>query len=248
MPELRRREAWLRSAASDVAPGPAWSAAFAGADVAVIAEVKRRSPSAGAIALDLNPGSLAREYEVGGARAVSVLTNEPFFGGTLADVESVRATTGLPVLRKDFIVDPVQLYETRAIGASATLLIVRALEQPELCDLQQLASELGLGTLIEVHDMRELERALAVGPECVGVNSRDLTTFSVDVNGMADIVSSVPNGIATVAESGLQSRSDVEKVAAWGADAVLIGTALSSASAPARAIEQLVGVKRRDRS
>jgi len=228
-------------------PSP-WSAAFAGPDVAVVAEVKRRSPSAGDIAPDLDPAFLASEYDAGGARAVSVLTNERFFGGSLADVESVRAAITRPILRKDFILDPVQLYETRAIGASATLLIVRALEPQQLADLHQLASELGLATLIEVHDVKELEEALRVSPDCLGVNSRDLTTFQVDVNQMAHVVRSVPAGITTVAESGMENRADVETVASWGADAVLIGTALASSREPAKAVEQLTGVKRRGRS
>lgn len=248
LPELRRREAELRSAVADLPAPPPWSAAFKGPDVAVIAEVKRRSPSAGDIAPDLDPTLLASDYEAGGARAVSVLTNEHFFGGSLADVESVRAAITRPILRKDFIVDPVQLYETRAIGASATLLIVGALDPQQLTDLHQLASELGLGTLIEVHDAKELEDALRVGPDCLGVNSRDLNTFGVDVNQMADIVRSVPCGITTVAESGLANRADVERVASWGADAVLIGTALASSQQPARAVAQLTGVKRCDRS
>ena len=248
LPDLRRREAELRSAVAELPAPPEWSAAFNGPDVAVIAEVKRRSPSVGDIAPDLDPTSLAREYDAGGACVVSVLTNERFFGGSLADVESVRVAITRPILRKDFILDPVQLYETRAIGASATLLIVRALEPQQLTDLHQLASELGLGTLIEVHDAMELEEALRVSPNCLGVNSRDLTTFRVDVNQMADIVRSVPCGITTVAESGLANRADVEKVASWGADAVLIGTALASSRQPARAVEQLTGVKRRDRS
>jgi indole-3-glycerol phosphate synthase len=232
----------------DLPAPPPWSGAFEGPDLAVIAEIKRRSPSAGDIAPELDPVLLATEYETGGAQAVSVLTNGPFFGGALADVESVRAAIKRPILRKDFIVDPVQLYETRAIGASATLLIVRALELPQLTDLHQLALELGLGTLIEVHDARDLEDALRVSPLCLGVNSRDLTTFQVDVNQTEAVVRSVPAGITAVAESGLESRADVEKVATWGADAVLIGTALASSPEPAKAVAQLTGVKRRGRS
>jgi len=248
LPDLRRRQAELRSAVADLPAPPSWSAVFDGPDVAVIAEVKRRSPSVGDIAPDLDPAFLASEYETGGARAVSVLTNEVFFGGSLADVESIRAVITRPILRKDFILDPVQLYETRAIGASATLLIVRALEPQQLADLHQLALELGLGTLIEVHDAKELEEALRVSPDCLGVNSRDLTTFRVDVNQVADVVRSVPAGIMTVAESGLKNRADVEKVASWGADAVLIGTALARSREPAKAVERLTGVKKRGRS
>jgi indole-3-glycerol phosphate synthase len=151
------------------------------------------------------------------------------------------------VLRKDFIVDAVQIYETRAIGASAVLLIVRALGPGQLAELHELASDLGLGVLLEVHDERELDDALRVGPRCVGVNSRDLTTFRVDVDRMGEVLRSVPPGITAIAESGLESRADVEKAASWGADAVLVGTALARSQEPAKAVKQLTGVTRRGR-
>ena len=165
---LEPRAGELEAAARAAPPAPYWSGALEGPDVAVIAEVKRRSPSAGAIAPDLEPARLAAEYERGGARAISVLTDEVHFGGSLGDLEEVRGAVSLPVLRKDFIVAPIQLYEAKAAGASAVLLIVRALEDTELAELSETALELGLGRLVEVHGAGELERALALDPESWG--------------------------------------------------------------------------------
>ena len=243
--EPRARD--LEAAARAASPAPDWSAALAGTDVAVIAEVKRRSPSAGAIAPDLEPGRLAADYERGGARAVSVLTDEMHFGGSLGDLEEVRRAVALPVLRKDFLVAPIQLWEAKAAGASAVLLIVRALEDTELEELSEAALELGLGRLVEVHRAGELERALALEPESVGVNSRDLDTFSVDLATIEATLREVPPGIVAVAESGLRCREDVVRVAEWGADAVLVGTALARAPDPGGAVSHLTGVERRGR-
>ncbi|MEE8193034.1 MAG: indole-3-glycerol phosphate synthase TrpC [Gemmatimonadales bacterium] len=244
---LEPRAGELEAAARAAPPAPDWGAVLAGPDVAVIAEVKRRSPSAGAIAPDLEPARLAAEYERGGARAVSVLTDEVHFGGSLGDLEEVRGAVALPVLRKDFIVAPIQLYEARAAGASAVLLIVRALEDAELAELSETALELGLGRLVEVHGAGELERALALDPESVGVNSRDLDTFRVDLAAIEATLREVPSGITAVAESGLGCREDVVRVAEWGADAVLVGTALAGAPDPGRAVSDLTGVERRGR-
>ncbi len=243
--EPRARD--LEAAARAASPAPDWSAALAGTDVAVIAEVKRRSPSAGAIAPDLEPGRLAADYERGGARAVSVLTDEMHFGGSLADLEEVRRAVALPVLRKDFLVAPIQLWEAKAAGASAVLLIVRALEDTELEELSEAALELGLGRLVEVHRAGELERALALEPESVGVNSRDLDTFSVDLATIVATLREVPPGVVAVAESGLRCREDVVRVAEWGADAVLVGTALARTPDPSAAVSDLTGVERRER-
>lgn len=214
----------------------------------MIAEVKRRSPSAGTIAAGLDPVAVARSYESGGAGAISVLTDSEFFGGSLEDLEQVRAGVRVPVLRKDFILDPVQVYQSRAAGASAVLLIVRALDQSELADLSQLARELGLGVLVEVHSQAELDSALRVAPTSIGVNSRDLMTFRVDVESTQAVLRAIPGRISAVAESGLKSRADVERVAEWGVDAVLVGTALAGASNPAAAVAELGGVLRRDRN
>ncbi|UCF40779.1 MAG: indole-3-glycerol phosphate synthase TrpC [Gemmatimonadota bacterium] len=241
---LKGERAALEAAARAAPRPPGWSGVFGGAQVAVIAEVKRRSPSAGAIAEGLEPADLARSYAAGGASAISVLTEGEHFGGSLADLEAVRRAVRMPVLRKDFVVDALQLYEARAAGASAVLLIVRALDQGRLVELAGAAGELGLGRLLEVHDASELERALAVEAESIGVNSRDLDDFSVDVARIEQVVRLVPPGVAVVAESGMSGRSDVEQVAAWGADAVLVGTALAGAADPEGAVRSLAGVAR----
>ncbi len=244
---LAPRAGELEAAARAAAPAPVWSEALTGPDVAVIGEVKRRSPSAGVIAPDLEPGRLAAAYETGGARAVSVLTDEIHFGGSLRDLREVRGAIRIPVLRKDFIVAPIQLLEARAAGASAVLLIVRALDDGELRELSAAAVELGLGRLVEVHGAGELDRALALDPESVGVNSRDLDTFAVDLTTIEATLGEVPSGVVAVAESGLGCREDVLRVAGWGADAVLVGTALAGAPNPKGAVADLTGVERRGR-
>lgn len=245
---LRPRRAELAAAARAAPLVPAWAAAFGGGEVAVIAEVKRRSPSAGAIAEGLVPERQAAAYAAGGARAISVLTEPVHFGGVLADLEAAARAVAVPVLRKDFIVEPEQLYEARAAGASAVLLIVRALARARLGELRALARELGLGCLIEVHRAAELDDALAAAPESVGVNSRDLETFALDVDAALRLVREIPPGIVAVAESGLATRADVERTAAAGADAVLVGTALARAGDPAAAVRGLVGVRRLGRA
>jgi indole-3-glycerol phosphate synthase len=247
LPDLRRSEADLRAAADAAPATAAWGDAFAGEDVAVIGEVKRRSPSTGAIALELNPALLAASYQAGGASAISVLTNEPFFGGTIGDLEAVQRAVEIPVLRKDFIIDPVQLYEAKASGASAVLLIVRALDAVRLEELYVLAAELKLGALVEVHDEGELEVAMRMTPAVVGVNSRDLETFRVDVSAMQNVLRLMPQEVVAVAESGMRNRADVELVSSWGADAVLIGTALAQSVEPAETVRTLTGVKRHGR-
>jgi indole-3-glycerol phosphate synthase len=242
---LRGRAAELESEASAAPVPPAWREVLVGADVALIAEIKRRSPSAGTIASDLEPATRASAYVAGGARAISVLTEGTHFGGSLADLEEVCGAVQVPLLRKDFIIDPVQLYEARAAGASAVLLIARALEGVLLADLAHAAQELGLARLFEVHDPAELDRVLALEPESVGVNSRDLETFAVDLSAIEPVLRRVPAGVIAVAESGLATRDDVQRVAEWGADAVLVGTALARAQDPAWAAGELCGVPRR---
>jgi indole-3-glycerol phosphate synthase len=245
---LRARRDALRSAAERTDPPPQFTGALRGATVAVIAEVKRRSPSAGAIAESLSPATHARAYAAGGAAAISVLTDETYFGGSLADLDAVREAVTLPLLRKDFILDELQLYEARAHGASAVLLIVRVLEPPRLRDLAQAARELALAPVVEVHDADELERALAVEPGAVGVNARDLDTFRVETERIEPILRAVPQAITAIAESGLSRRPDVERVAAWGADAVLVGSAIAAAADPEAAVRGLTGVARRGRT
>lgn len=212
--------------------------------MAVIGEVKRRSPSAGVIAEGLSPAGHARAYVSGGAVAVSVLTDPVHFGGSLEDLAEVVRSVPVPVLRKDFILDEPQLYEARIHGASAVLLIVRVLEAGALRELAAGAKEVGLGRLVEVHGPEELDRALEVAPETVGVNARDLETFLVDVEGIEAVLRAVPGDTIAVAESGLATRADVERVAAWGADAVLVGTAIAASADPAGAVRGLAGVAR----
>src|SRR5690348_14577623 len=200
--ELARRAA--------AAPEPRrFAPALAGPTIGVISEVKRRSPSAGAIREDLDPVAHARAYEQGGAVAISVLTDERHFGGTLDDLSQVARSVSVPVLRKDFILDELQLYEARAAGASAALLIVRALDGTRLAALASGARRLGLAVLVEVHDDAELAAALAVEPTAIGVNSRDLATFAVDLALAERLVARIPAGVPVVAESGIETRADV---------------------------------------
>jgi indole-3-glycerol phosphate synthase len=241
---LRPQRAVLRRRAEQAPLPPRWETVFVGEHVAVIGEVKRRSPSSGPIAEHLSPAAHARAYVSGGAAGVSVLTDPVHFGGSLDDLTEVAGAVSVPVLRKDFILDEAQLYEARLHGASAVLLIVRALDRAALGDLAAGARDLGLGRLVEVHDLTELDRALEVAPETIGVNARDLDTFAVDVERVEPVLRAVPSGHRAIAESGLATRADVERVASWGADAVLVGTAIASAGDPAAAVRRLVGVAR----
>jgi indole-3-glycerol phosphate synthase len=183
----------------------------------------------------------------GGADAISVLTEGPHFGGSLDDLAAVRRAVPVPVLCKDFIVDPLQLYESRAAGASAVLLIARVLDHPRLEELSAGARALGLARLVEVHALDELDRVLALAPEAVGVNARDLVTFVVRPEGAAPVLAAIPDGVLAIAESGIATRADVERVAAWGADAILVGTALAGSADPRAAVRALVGVSRAGR-
>lgn len=194
--------------------------------IALIAEVKRRSPSRGDIAPDLDPVQVAREYVAGGASCLSVLTDGPHFGGSREDLEEVRAAVAVPVLRKDFTVAPADVYDARIMGADAVLLIVALLEQTELNHLHELATGLGLVALVEVHDEEELARALEVGARLIGVNQRDLHSFEVDRERAARVAGHIPEGVVKVAESGVESPGDVEALAKAGFDAVLVGEAL----------------------
>src|SRR6266581_2109277 len=206
--------------------------ALDGRAVGVIAEVKRRSPSAGAIRADLDPVRHARAYQRGGAVAISVLTEQPHFGGSLADLAAVAREVGLPVLRKDFIVHDLQVVEARAAGAAAVLLIARLLAPGALRRPARAARAQGLGTLIEAHTEDELDRALAAEPTAVGVNSRDLATFAVHLEAAERLVGKVPPDIPAVAESGIAARPDVERMAAAGADLVLVGTSVARTADP----------------
>jgi indole-3-glycerol phosphate synthase len=206
----------------------------------VIAEFKRRSPSAGTLRERADAESVVRAYERGGASALSVLTEGPHFGGSLEDLRVAREASELPILRKDFILDPYQLYEARAAGADAVLLIVAALEDRELAALHERARELALEALVEVHDARELETALDIGAELVGINNRDLRDFSVDVERTSRLVREVPDGVGVVSESGIATAEQLRALAAQGVDAVLVGEALMRAPEPEAALRELL--------
>lgn len=215
-----------------------------GPAVGLIAELKRRSPSQGAIRADLDPVAHARGYLRGGATAISVLTEEEHFGGSIADLARVAAAVSVPVLRKDFILDELQIMEARAAGASAVLLIARVLSPDQIRALAQAAGTWGLGTLIEVHAENELDAALAAQPAALGVNARDLSTFVIDMRAAERTIGRVPAGVVVVAESGVERREDVERYAAAGADLVLVGTSVARHADPEEAVRELVGVKR----
>lgn len=214
-------------------------AALRAPGIGVIAEVKRSSPSAGPIA-DADPGEQAERYERGGAVAVSVLTEPRYFGGTLADIRLARRRCALPILRKDFIVDPSQVLEARAEGADAVLLIAAALDRSELEDLQAAARELGLAALVEAHTPEDLAKALGVGAAIVGVNARDLETLEVDIDRALALLADIPAGPVRVLESGVSTRRDVRRAEEAGAEAVLIGEALMRAADPERELRRLL--------
>jgi indole-3-glycerol phosphate synthase len=216
-------------------------AALAGPGLSVIAEHKRSSPSAGVIRADLELADVVSAYERAGAAALSVLTEESRFGGTLADLGAARAAAGLPILRKDFIVDEYQVYEALAGGADAVLLIVAAMEAGPLAHLHALASRLGLAVLVEVHDAAELEVARALKADIIGINNRDLTTLEVDVERTFELLPDVPEGVVVVAESGFRERAELERLAAAGVDAVLIGEALMRSPDIEAATRSLLG-------
>ena len=211
--------------------------------VAVIAEIKRRSPSKGDLAPDLMPAALAEAYADGGADCLSVLTDVEFFGGSADDLIEARGACELPVLRKDFTVSEADVYEARAMGADAVLLIVAALSQAELTATRMLADDLAMAALVEVHDEHELERALAAGADLVGVNQRDLRTFAVDVARAEHLAAAMPPGIVKVAESGIRDAGEVSRLAGCGYDAVLVGESLVTAPDPAAAVRMLKGAR-----
>jgi indole-3-glycerol phosphate synthase len=221
----RRREVPLAPVAEPW-PRRRFAEALRRPGLALIAEHKRSSPSAGVIRDDVTLEQVVGAYERGGAAALSVLTEGPSFGGSLADLIRARAASDLPILRKDFIVDPYQLHEAAAGGADAVLLIVAALEAEELARLHELAGELALAVLVEVHDERELERAVAAGARLIGINNRDLTTLEVDTRRTFELLERVPGGSTVVAESGFGERSQLDELEQAGVDAVLIGEAL----------------------
>ena len=242
--EVRREreslDALERRAAARLPRGGAFLAALARPGHAnVIAECKRRSPSRGVLSAHYDPAAVAHQYEAGGAAAISVLTEPTFFDGSLSHLRAVREAVGVPLLRKDFIVDEYQLLEARANGADAALLIVAALDQLDLVRLHRRAWELGLAVLVEVHDEDELARAIDSGARIIGVNNRNLRTLAVDVAASRRLGARIPAGVVGVSESGLTSRADLEELAAQGYRAFLIGERFMTAPDPANAIAEL---------
>jgi indole-3-glycerol phosphate synthase len=228
MPPTRSFEAALRAAAG-------------AGQVAVIAEIKRRSPSKGELSPDLVAGPLAAAYERGGAAALSVLTDEVHFGGSPVDLMEAKAATALPVLRKDFTVCAGDVADARLMGADAVLLIVAALEQAELVELVAVSHDLGIDPLVECHDQAEVDRALAAGATMIGINQRDLTTFEVDPARAEKLAATLPDHVVKVAESGIEGPEAVRRLAAAGFTAMLVGEHLVTASDPVAALRSLTG-------
>ena len=220
-------------------PPPDFAVSLRAGAVSVVAEIKRRSPSAGVIAPNLDPVQLARDYVYGGAAAISVLTEPEFFGGSLEDLRKVRSATPLPILRKDFMVDPWQLYESRVLGADCILLIVAALERAQLLDLDGLAREIGLDVLVEVHNEDELLDALATGASLIGVNNRNLHTFTTDLTVSERLYPMIPQDRTMVTESGIHSREDVVRLRRCGIQAFLVGEAFMRQDEPGSALRSL---------
>lgn len=237
----RRSLADVRRDAESAPPARAFAAAVARSRPAVIAEIKRASPSEGLIREEFDPAAIAESYERAGAACLSVLTDERFFQGADHHLRTARAACRLPTLRKDFVVDAYQVYESRALGADCLLLIVAAFDAAELKDLAQLAADISFDTLIEVHDRVELELALAQQPRLVGINNRDLATFATNLDTTIDLLTEIPPGITVVTESGIHTSDDVRRLRAAGVHAFLVGTAFMRASDPGAALRRLFG-------
>lgn len=238
----------LERAAADAPPAPSFASALSRPDVAVVAEVKRRSPSKGWINAAISAPDQAVAYARGGAAAISVLTEPDRFGGSNADLEAVRAAVAIPALKKDFHVDVVQLVEARALGASAALLIARALAPRRLREMVGGARQLGLEILLEVRDEQELDDALSLEVPVIGINNRNLETLAIDPATSERLLAMVPGDRVAIAESGVAARGDVERYATAGADAVLVGSSISGAAEPSAAVRALTGVTKRSRA
>jgi indole-3-glycerol phosphate synthase len=219
-----------------------FAGALRGPGLAVIAEMKQRTPTMGVLAEDYKPADLARAYTVGGASAISVLTHMAGFGGRREHIETARVATNLPILRKDFITDPYEIGEARAAGADAVLLIVAALDLPELRRLLAVVRSRGISALVEVHDENETRVAIEAGAEVVGVNHRDLRTFEVDLGLTARLRPLIPHGVPLVAESGIHSVEDARRMRESGADAILVGEMLMRAVDPVACLRELASI------
>jgi indole-3-glycerol phosphate synthase len=246
--QLRARATELEAAAAAASPPRGFRTALAAPDrVALIAECKRRSPGAGPIRTDLDPADLTRSYARAGAAALSVLTDSEYFGGSAGDLEAARAATSLPVLRKDFMIDPLHVLEARAMGADAVLLIVRILTDRDLAGLHAQASQWGMSVLVEVHDRGELERAVAMGADLIGINNRDLSTFRTDLETTLELIDAVPDGVLVVSESGIRVPGDVVRLGQAGVDAILVGESLLKSSDPEEAARAMSSAARMER-
>ncbi|CAB5240000.1 unannotated protein [freshwater metagenome] len=210
-------------------------------EMSVIAEVKRSSPSKGELSKIADPAALAAQYEEAGASVISVLTEKRRFGGSLDDLDSVRSRVRIPILRKDFMIDEYQFFEARAHGADVVLLIVAAISASQLRDYYAMTLELGMSAIIEVHTEDELERALEISPEIIGINARNLKTLDVDLAAFSSLMPRIPDSIIKVAESGISMRADVELARDAGASVILVGEALVRSSDPALTLRQLLG-------
>jgi indole-3-glycerol phosphate synthase len=240
--ERRRRKipvAALRERPAYAAPARGFARALRGRQRRIIAEIKKASPSKGLIRAGFEPATIARDYAVHGASAISVLTEERFFQGALQHLEQVRAAVDLPLLRKDFTLDAYQLVEAKSCGADAVLLIAALLEESLLRELREQAAELGLDALVEVHTAAELERALAAGAEIVGINNRDLRTFRVDLGVTEKLARLLPPQVTAICESGIDQVEQIRKVENWGIHAFLIGESLMRAPEPGKKLSEL---------
>lgn len=239
--DLRTRRAAVMEKAEAAAPPPSFENSLSRPGLAVIAEIKRRSPSRGDLAIDLDAVEQARRYANGGAAALSVLTEPVFFAGRPEDLVAARESTGLPILRKDFVLESIQIWEARAMGASAVLLIAAALTPNELAALLDDAGRAGIGALVEVHTIDEAKLSLDLGARIIGVNNRDLATFDVDLATAEEIAPFLSGAAVTVAESGIHSRIEAARMKAAGYDALLVGEALIRSPDPGALIRELAG-------
>jgi indole-3-glycerol phosphate synthase len=248
--EAHARAATLRSRAAELKQGtgleegPGFSGSLRGPDVKVVAEVKRSSPSKGVINRDLDLRRQVVAYEAGGAAAISVLTESTRFGGSNEDLMRARSAVRIPLLRKDFHVEAIQILEARSLGASAALVIARAVSPARLQELMAAGNDEGIEILVEVRDEREIDLALAFGARLIGVNNRNLETLEIDPETSLRLLPLIPREVIAIAESGVKSVADVERLAAAGADAVLVGTGLSASSEPEAAVRSLTGIER----
>ena len=235
------RAEWERRAEQMLPTRRGFRAALLRRSPAVIAEVKKASPSQGVLRENFDPASLAKQYERGGAAALSILTDEPFFQGKLEHLEAARNATMLPALRKDFTLDEYHVVEAAAHGADAVLLIAAILEEQEIRDLRELAARFRMAALVEVHDQRELRTALAAGADIIGVNNRDLRTFAVTLETSLRLAEEMPDGVLKISESGIHSRGDIQRLQDAGFDAFLVGEHLLKAASPEAELRSLLG-------